>query len=145
MLCVTLVAPFFHLSSYGFYISSKKQNLLKYGFCNKSFRKDEPLTSWTLFSNIFVINIRFSSNQNIGEGESNFDEICWKKCSTDQRFIFSKWLVTKSILSTFGTFGTNRKICIIYKFDNINKEVNVRKFLRSDIFVIFSLIGGKYF
>ena len=23
---------------------------LKYGFCNKSFRKDEPLTSWTLFS-----------------------------------------------------------------------------------------------
>ena len=24
--------------------------LLKYGFCNKSFRKDEPLTSWTLFS-----------------------------------------------------------------------------------------------
>ena len=24
--------------------------MLKYGFCNKSFRKDEPLTSWTLFS-----------------------------------------------------------------------------------------------
>ena len=23
---------------------------LKHGFCNKSFRKDEPLTSWTLFS-----------------------------------------------------------------------------------------------
>ena len=23
---------------------------LKYGFCNKSFQKDEPLTSWTLFS-----------------------------------------------------------------------------------------------
>ena len=41
--------------------------VLKYGFCNKSFRKDEPLT-------IFVIKIRFSSNQNIGEGESNFDD-----------------------------------------------------------------------
>ena len=52
MLCVTLVAPFFHLSSYGFYISSKKQNL--------------PIKT--------LERIRFSSNQNIGEGESNFDE-----------------------------------------------------------------------
>ena len=25
---------------------------LKYGFCNKSFRKDEPLTSWTLLQHI---------------------------------------------------------------------------------------------
>ena len=25
---------------------------LKYEFCNKSFRKDEPLTSWTLFQHI---------------------------------------------------------------------------------------------
>ena len=33
--------------------------------------------------------IRFSSNQNIGEGESNFDEML-KKCSTDQRFIQKK-------------------------------------------------------
>ena len=51
--------------------------LLKYGFCNKSFRKDETLTSWTQvehFFNIFVIKIRFYSNQNIGEGESNFDD-----------------------------------------------------------------------
>ena len=31
--------------------------------------------------------IRLSSNQNIGEGESNFDEKMLKKCSTDQRFI----------------------------------------------------------
>ena len=37
-------------------ISTSKLNtltlseFLKYGFCNKSFRKDEPLTSWTLFS-----------------------------------------------------------------------------------------------
>ena len=42
-------------------------SILKYGFCNKSFRKDEPLTSS-------------------------------KKCSTGQRFIVRKWLVTKSIL-----------------------------------------------
>ena len=26
---------------------------LKYGFCNKSFRKDETLTSWTLFEHFF--------------------------------------------------------------------------------------------
>ena len=31
--------------------------------------------------------IRFSSNQNIGEGESNSDEKMLKKFSTDQRFI----------------------------------------------------------
>ena len=31
--------------------------------------------------------IRLSSNQNIGEGDSNFDEKVLKKCSTDQRFI----------------------------------------------------------
>ena len=31
--------------------------------------------------------IRFFSNQNIGEGESNFDEKMWKKCLTDQRLI----------------------------------------------------------
>ena len=49
---------------------------LNYGFCNKSFRKDEPLTSWTLFSTYLsskldspliktLERIRFSSNQNI--------------------------------------------------------------------------------
>ena len=31
-----------------FSISKFVRRLLKYGFCNKSFRKDEPLTSWTL-------------------------------------------------------------------------------------------------
>ena len=31
-------------------ISKTLKAVLKYGFCNKSFRKDEPLTSWTLFS-----------------------------------------------------------------------------------------------
>ena len=35
--------------------------------------------------------IRFFSNQNIGEGESNFDDkYVEKKCSTGQRFIFPK-------------------------------------------------------
>ena len=59
--------------------------LLKYGFCNKSFRKYEPLTSWTLLSTYLsskldspvikiLQRIRFSSNQNIGEGESDFDD-----------------------------------------------------------------------
>ena len=45
--------------------------LLKYGFCDKSFQKDEPLTSWTLFLTYLSskLLIRFSSNQNIGEGE----------------------------------------------------------------------------
>ena len=42
------------------------------------------------------------SNQNIGEGESNFDdeydENVFNWCSTGQSFIFPKWLVTKSIL-----------------------------------------------
>ena len=90
----------------------KSNWFLKYGFCNKSFRKDEPLTIWTLFfTYLFVIKldspliktlerIRFSSNQSIGEEEFNFDDkyICWKKCSTGQMFIFPKWLVTKSIL-----------------------------------------------
>ena len=32
--------------------SAVPSHLLKYGFCNKSFRKDEPLTSLTLFQHI---------------------------------------------------------------------------------------------
>ena len=32
--------------------SAVPSHLLKYGFCNKSFRKDEPLTSLTLLQNI---------------------------------------------------------------------------------------------
>ena len=30
-----------------------KSHELKYGFCNKSFRKDEPLTIWTLLQHIY--------------------------------------------------------------------------------------------
>ena len=30
----------------------KNDNSLKYGLCNKSFRKDEPLTSWSLLQHI---------------------------------------------------------------------------------------------
>ena len=47
---------------------------LKYGFCNKSFRKDETLTSWTQvehFFNIFIIKIRFSLSNVLIRGESN--------------------------------------------------------------------------
>ena len=33
-------------------INTKSVLLLKYGFCNKSFRKDETLTSWTLLRHI---------------------------------------------------------------------------------------------
>ena len=62
----------------------------KYGFCNETFRKDKSLTSWTLFSTYLsskldslliktLERIRFSSNQNIGEGESNFDDKYVKK------------------------------------------------------------------
>ena len=42
--------------------------------------RNETLLSWTFP----VIKIRFSSNQNIGEGESNFDD--WK-CQPQQSFI----------------------------------------------------------
>ena len=70
------------------YKADSKQNMvfLKYGFCKKSFRKDETLTSWTqvehLF-NILIIKIRFSlSNEEnliisnvLIRGKSNFDEM----------------------------------------------------------------------
>ena len=117
----------------------------KYGFCNKRFRKDKTPTSWILFS-IYLSSskIRSSSNQNIGEGESNFDDkyvetvseiqgprkrvgalahpvfgksvnpistrgdtlspssttspLRFSDIATALRFIFPKWLVTKSIL-----------------------------------------------
>ena len=51
---------------------------VKYGFLNKSFRKDEPLISWTLLQHICP----------------HF----WAWLLFIQRFIFPKWLVTKSIL-----------------------------------------------
>ena len=46
-------------------LSNFTTELLKYGFCNKSFRKDEPLTSWTLLllsSLLGVIAIVFSNH-----------------------------------------------------------------------------------
>ena len=59
--------------------------LLKYGFCNKSFRKDEPLTSWTLFSTYLLSKLdspspMFWLEENLLlsnvliRGESNFDD-----------------------------------------------------------------------
>ena len=60
-----------------------KMGDLKYGFCNKSLRKDETLTSWTQvehFFNIFIIKIRFSLSNVLIKGESNFDVLI--KCST---------------------------------------------------------------
>ena len=62
---------------------------LKYGFCKKSHRKNETLTSWTLLAHFFS---RSALN------------LCWsgkkvsQKCSTGQSFIFPKWLLTNSIL-----------------------------------------------
>ena len=64
----------------------KSKYWLKYGFCNKSFRKDEPMTSWTLFSTYLssklcspliktLERIRSSS----GEGESLLMINMWKK------------------------------------------------------------------
>ena len=42
------------------------------------------------FFNIFIIKIRFSSNQNIGEGESNFDDKYAQK-SVQLRFNWSEF------------------------------------------------------
>ena len=49
-------------------------------FLRSNFLRNETLLSWTFP----VIKIRFSSNQNIGEGEPNFEN--WK-CPTQQSFI----------------------------------------------------------
>ena len=72
----------------------KSNWFLKYGFCNKSFRKDEPLTIWTHFTHLFVIKIRFSSNQNIGE-EYLF---WWKKIQRNVQLI--KGSFQKKVLLT---------------------------------------------
>ena len=42
--CADIFLNFIAWGFFPFYI-----HLLKYGFCKKSLRKDEPLTSWTLF------------------------------------------------------------------------------------------------
>ena len=76
-------------------------NPLKCGFCKKSLRKDEPLTSWTRFWAYLL-----SLLGGFAVAPSGFSvaptqkwwQICSKKCSTGQRFIFLKWLFTKSIL-----------------------------------------------
>ena len=44
---------------------------LKYGFCNKSFRRDEPLSP---VEHIFIIKIRFSLSNVLIRGETNFDD-----------------------------------------------------------------------
>ena len=55
---------------------------LIYGFWKNPLQKDEPLTSWTIFSHFGVPIVPK-----------------WgKKCSTGQRFIFLKCLLTKSML-----------------------------------------------
>ena len=89
-----------------FYLSSLKYRAayisLMYGFCKKSLRKDEPLTSWTLFFWAYLSSLLGG----FAVAHSGFDvaptqkwwQICSKKCSTDQRFIFLKWLFTISIL-----------------------------------------------
>ena len=59
--------------------------MLKYGFCNKSFRKDELLTSWTLFSTylsskldspspMFWLEENLILSNVLIRGESNFDD-----------------------------------------------------------------------
>ena len=90
--------------------------LLKYGFCDKSFQKDEPLTSWTLFSTYLsskldfpliktLERIRFSSNLNTGEGESNLDD----KYSISS-YSFLPWIVSAHLCTvTFG-FPNPKKI-----------------------------------
>ena len=70
---------------------------LKYGFCNKSSRKDEPLTSWTLISTDLSSLLDGFAGCN-SKPTQKWWQTCWKKCSTGQRFIFPKWLATKSIL-----------------------------------------------
>ena len=64
-------------------------------FLRSNFLKNETLLSWTFpvmkISLVLQIKtleqIRFSSNQNIGEGTANFDD--WK-CPTQQSFILQE-------------------------------------------------------
>ena len=88
------------------YLSSLKYRAayisLMYGFCKKSLRKDEPLTSWTLFFWAYLSSLLGG----FAVAHSGFDvaptqkwwQICSKKRSADQRFIFLKTLFTISIL-----------------------------------------------
>ena len=79
--------------------SAVPSHLLKYGFCNKSFRKDEPLTSLTLFSTYLSSKLDSTlCNQSIGEGESNFDDKYVEKVFNWSEVHLSEMTVTKSIL-----------------------------------------------
>ena len=52
--CPILLFFDFEISNFATLIPHNSYNImyLKYGFCNKSFRKDEPLNSWTFFQHI---------------------------------------------------------------------------------------------
>ena len=49
---LTLIVENCKLTIQNWKVHDLKHVVLKYGFCNKSFRKDEPLTSWTLLQHI---------------------------------------------------------------------------------------------
>ena len=53
---------------------------LKYGFCNKSVWKDEPLTSWTLFSTYLSWLLGGFAGCNIKPAQKWW-QICWKNWS----------------------------------------------------------------
>ena len=66
----------------------KKKSRLKYGFCKKSLRKNETLTSWPLLAHFFSRSAQIQ---------------CWSGKKSEPKvfnwseFHFSKWLFTKSI------------------------------------------------
>ena len=72
-------------SVYNSIISSSPLVLLKYGIHKKYFRKNEPLTSWTLFPPFFP-DQHWSGKKTGG-----------KKCSNGQMLIFLEVLLMKSI------------------------------------------------
>ena len=57
----------------------------------------EPLTSWTLFC-AYLSSLLAGWNRGNSKPTQKWWQICSKKCSTGQRFIFLKWLLTNSIL-----------------------------------------------
>ena len=54
--------------------------LLKYGFCKKSLRKDEPLTSWTLFW-AYLSSLLGGCNSKPTGGNSKPTQKWWRICS----------------------------------------------------------------
>ena len=55
----------------------KKLRFLKYGFCKNSVRKDEPLTSWTLFWAYLLSLLGGKTTR----GNSKSTQKWWQKCS----------------------------------------------------------------